>query len=125
MDQDVSVLEESFHVLRIGHEVRRQITPIELHTLNHFKCGFYPFCLFDGDGAVFANFIHGVGNDLADRGIPVGRYGCDLGDLFPIRHFLGDLLEFLDDHIYRFHDTALKRGRIRAGSYVFEPFAED
>src|SRR5260221_5416552 len=36
-------------------------------------------------------------------------------DLLPIRHFLGDLLELLDDHIYRLQNTALQRGRIRAG----------
>jgi hypothetical protein len=45
MDQDVSVLEDSFDALGIGHKVRRQVAFIELHALYHFKCGFDPFCL--------------------------------------------------------------------------------
>ena len=43
----------------------------------------------------------------------------------PIGHFLGDLLEVLNDHIYRLHDTALKRRRIRTGGHVLQAFAED
>jgi hypothetical protein len=76
------------------------------------------FCLLNGDRAVLANPVHRVADDLADRAIPVCRNGCDLSDLLPIRHFLGDLLEFLDDHIYRLQDTALQRGRIRAGGHI-------
>src|SRR5258708_9596396 len=125
MDQDVRVLEHNFHVLRVRHEVRRQVTLIELHALHHFEGGFDPFCLLNGDRAVLANLVHRIADDLADRGIPIGRNGCDLSDLLPIRHFLGDLLEFLDDHIYRLQDTALQRGRIRAGGHILEPFAED
>ena len=86
MDQDVSVLEDSFHVLRVCYEIRRQVAFIELHTLYHFECGFDPFCLFHRDGTVLANLVHRVGDDFANRCVPVGRNGCDLSDLLPARN---------------------------------------
>jgi len=36
--------------------------------------------LFDGDDAVFADDLDGVGNDVADFLIAVGGDGADLGD---------------------------------------------
>src|SRR5246127_1142225 len=110
MDQDVSVLEDRFHMLRVGHEIRRQVAFIELHTLYHFEGGFDPFCLFHRDGTVLANFVHRVGNNLADRYIPVGGNGCNLSGLLPTRNVFLDLFEILSDHLIRSHGTAMKRG---------------
>jgi len=125
MDQDVSVLEDNFHVLRVGHEIRRQVAFIELHTLYYFECGFDPFCLFHRDGAVLPNLVHRVGDDFSDRSIPVGGNGRDLSNLLSIRNIFRDLLEILNDHINRLHYTALKRSRIRTGGHILETFAED
>ena len=74
-----------FHALGIGDEVRREIAAIELHAFDDFELGFERLRLFYGDDAVFADFLHGLGNDLADGLVIVGRDGADLGD-----HFAGD-----------------------------------
>ena len=72
VNEDVSVFENGFHRLRVGHEVGRQITFVELHALDHFERGLDRFGFLDGDGAVLADLVHGVGDDLADRLVPVG-----------------------------------------------------
>src|SRR5207249_3073024 len=123
VNENVRIFEHGFHRLRVGHEIGRQITFVELHALDHFQRGLDRFGFLDRDRAVLANFVHRVGNDLADRLVPVGRNGRDLCDLGAIADFLGEFLQFLDDCIDTFHDAALQRSRVRAGSDVAQTFA--
>ena len=80
VDQDVGVLDRNFHALGIGDEVRREIAAVELHAFDDFELRLERLRLFDGDDAVFADLLHGLGNDLADGLIVVGGDGADLGD---------------------------------------------
>ena len=41
MDQDECVLENGFHALGIGDEVRREVAAIELHTFDDFELGLH------------------------------------------------------------------------------------
>src|SRR5262249_28100639 len=75
VDQDVSVLEYGFHALRIGYEVRRQVAAVELHAFHDFQLRLERLRLFHRDDAVFANLLHGFGNDAAD-GLVVIRRDC-------------------------------------------------
>src|SRR5258708_3500016 len=63
VDQDVCVLLDRFHPLRIGDEVRREIAAIELHAFDYVELCFEGLRLFDGDDAVLADFLHSLGND--------------------------------------------------------------
>ena len=85
VDQDVGVLEHGFHALRIGDEVRREVAAVKLHAFDDFELGLERLGLFDGDDAVLADLLHGLGDDLADGLIVVGGDGADLGD-----HVAGD-----------------------------------
>src|ERR1019366_1790710 len=38
------------------------------------------FGFFHGDDAIFADFLHGFGNDVANRGVVVGGNGAHLRD---------------------------------------------
>ena len=80
---------------------------------------------FDRDGAVFADFVHRVGDDFADRGVPVGGNGGDLLDLFLVLDLLGDLGELVDGGFDGLVDAALDADRVRAGGDVLQAFAED
>ncbi len=71
MDEDVGILENGFHALRVRYEVRREVTFIELHAFHHFEGGLDRFGLFDRDRAIFTDLIHGVGNDFPDGAVPV------------------------------------------------------
>src|SRR5213079_1863762 len=90
VNQDVRIFEDRFHLLRVGDEVGRQITFVELHTLDDFQRGLDRFRFLNRDRAVLADLVHGDGDDFADRLVPVGRNGRDLCDLGAVADFLGD-----------------------------------
>ncbi len=91
--------------------------------------------LFNGDDAVLADLLHGVGDDGADLVVGVGRDGADLGD-----HVAGDGLGELgesatgdgavfcalaDDGLDGLVDAALEGGGVRAGGNGLDAFAVD
>ena len=81
MDEQIAVIEDSFHGLGVGDEVGGKISLVELHTFHNVEGGFKSFGLFDGDGAVLTDLFHSFGDDVADGGIAVGGNGGDLSDL--------------------------------------------
>ena len=80
VNQDQAIFEHALHAVRIGHEVRRQITAIELHAFDDVQRGLDGLRFFDRDDAVFADLLHGFGNDVADGGVVVGGNGRHLSD---------------------------------------------
>src|SRR6266850_1199561 len=85
VDQDVGILEHGLHALGVSDEVGREVAAIELHTLDHFELRLHGAGLFYGDHAVFADLLHGFGNDAADGLVVVGADGAHLGN-----HLAGD-----------------------------------
>jgi len=79
--QHIGVFDLGFHRLRIGDEVRREIALVELHALDDFESGFNGLGFFDCDSAIFADFIHRVGDDFANGGVQLAETGGDLLDL--------------------------------------------
>ena len=73
------------------------IAAIELHALDHVELGLEALGLLDGDDAVIADLLHGLGNEAADLRIAIGGNGADLGDLLVGGDRLGLLLQVLDD----------------------------
>ena len=69
-EQDVRVLEDRFLTLGVAHEVRGQVALVELHALGELELHAEGVRLLDGDHAVLAHLVDGVGEDLAD-----GRVG--------------------------------------------------
>ncbi len=125
MQEDVGVFQHRFHALRIGHEVGRQVTAVELHAFHDLQRRFHALRFFHGDDAVFTDFIHGFGNDVADGGIVVGGNGSDLGDLGFILGRFGQFSNFRNDRHNRVLDPAFDIHRIGAGGDVLHAFAED
>ena len=121
--QNVSVFELGFHRLRVGHEIRREITLVELHTFNHVERRLDGLRFFDCDGAVFADLVHRVSNDVADGLVPVGGHGCDLLDLFLVLDLLGDLVEVSNGGFNSLVDAALNADGVRACGDELQAFA--
>src|SRR5579871_110302 len=133
VDQDVGVVERSFHALGIGDEVGREVSAIELHAFDHFQLRLERLRLFHGDDAIFADLLHGFGNDVADGLVVIRRDGPDLADHFAL-DWLGELVEFAffaiaflvelaangDDGLL---DAALEGHRVGAGSNGLDAFA--
>ena len=125
VNEDVRVVEDGFHRFRVGHEVRREIAFVELHAFDDFEAGFDRFGFFDCDRTVLADLVHRIGNDFADRRVPVGRNGCDLSDFAAVTDLLRDLAKFGNDRLNGLVDAALERGWIRAGCDIAKTFFVD
>ena len=95
-DQDVGVLEDRLLALGVGHEVRREVALVELHALGELELEAEGVRLLDGDRAVLADLVDGVGEHFADGGVGRGDRR-DLGDLLPAVDLLGLLGDGGDD----------------------------
>ena len=80
VDQDEGLVENGFHAVRIGDEVRRKIAAVELHSFDDFEQRVHRLRFFDRDDAVFADLVHRFSDDRADRLVAVGRNRSDLCD---------------------------------------------
>ena len=125
VNENVGVLEAALHGVGIGGEVRREVALVELHALDNVERGLDGLGLLDSDGAVLADLVHGVCDDVADFLIPVGGHGGDLLDLLLVLHLLGCLVERLDGGIDRLLDATLDGDRAGPGGDVLEAAAED
>ena len=123
VDEDVGVLEDGFHRLRVGREVGREIAFVELHTFDHVEGGFDRLGFFHRDGSILADLLHRVSDDLADGFVPVGRDGRDLRDFAAVGDLLRDLAEFGHHGRNGLVDAALERGRVGTGRHILEAFA--
>src|SRR4029453_3912111 len=80
----VGQVEDGLHPLRIGHEVRREVTLVELHTLGELELGTHRLRLVDGDDPVLADLVASLGDQAADLFVAGGDGGN-------VRHVLGGL----------------------------------
>ena len=96
-------------------EIRRQVTPIELHAFNNIQLILKARTFFDRNHAFLADLAHRVGNDLADRLIRIGRDRANLGNRLAVLTGLGQLFEFGHDRGRGLVDAALQIHRIHAG----------
>jgi hypothetical protein len=125
VDEDVGVVEGGGHGLWVRDEVRGEVAFIELHAFDDVEGGFDGFGFFDGDGAVLADLVHGVGDDSADFLVPVSGDGGDLSDLLGVLDWLGDFGEFGDEALGGLHDAVLEVGGVGACGDVAEAFFVD
>ena len=122
-DQDVRVVEDCFHPLRVGDEVRRDVALVEAHALGELKLEAEGVALLDGDDAFLADLVHRLGDHLADRGV-AGRDGGRRSDLLLGLHVLGELGQFLAHPLDRRLDAPLERHRVGARGDVAQALAD-
>ena len=125
MDQDVGVVQLDAHLLGIGDEVGAEVAAVELHALDHVQVGLHALGFLDGDDAVLADLVHGVGDELADLVVVVRRDGGDLRDGDAVLHRLGLLLDRVDRHGGGRLDAALDEHRVGAGGEVAQALVHD
>src|SRR5262249_18502186 len=81
IDQEIGVLHLGPHLLGVGNEVRRDVAAIELHALDHVELGLKRLGLLDGDDALIADLLHGLGEKATNLRITVGRDSTYLRNL--------------------------------------------
>src|ERR1700720_1865174 len=125
VDQDVGVIEFDAHLVGVGDEVGRDVAAVELHAFDDVEFGFERLGFLNRDDAFIADLLHGVGEELADFRVAVGRDGADLGDFLVRGHLLGVLDEIGDHGFYSQVDTALEIHRVHAGGNRLGAFPDD
>ena len=123
-EEDQRVVEDGLLALGVGHEVGRQVALVELHALGELEVDAEGVGLLDGDRAVLAHLVDGVGQDLADGGVG-GRDGGHLGDLGLGVDLLGLLLDGVDGGGHRLVDALAQAQRVGAGGHVAQPLVDE
>ena len=123
-DQDERVLEDRFHAVGVGDEVRREVAAVELHALRVLGLEAERLALLDGDDAVLADLVHHLGDDRADLGIGGAdrRHGRDLLAVVDRARLA---LELGDDRLDALLDAALDGDRVGPGADVLEALGDD
>ena len=62
VDQDVRILIDGFHLLSVGHEVRRNVATVELHTFDDIDVGVDALGILNGDDAFLLHLAHSLGD---------------------------------------------------------------
>ena len=97
--------EHGLHAVGVRDHVRRDVALVELHALDGVDVDAEGLRLLDGDDAVLAHDVHGLGDLVADL-VVSGRDGADVGDLFLGLDLLGVLLDLVDDRLDGLLDAA-------------------
>ena len=123
--QDVGVLELSDHGGVVGREVRGDVALVELHALDGVNGDAeVGLVLVNGDDAVLAHDLHGIGDLLANLRVRGGD-GADGSDLLLGVDVLGGGLHGVDDGGDGLVDTATDGQRISTGGDVAEALVHD
>ena len=123
-NENVCVVEHSFHLVGIGYHVSGCVAAVELHAFNVSNARFHGFGFVERDNAVFAYGVHSFGNDPAYFFVACG-VACDVADGFFVRDRLRVFFEGFNYRCGSFCDTFLEYHRVCACCNVFEPFADD
>ncbi len=121
-NQDVRIVENRFHLVRICDHVWGYIATIELHPFYNFKLSVEAARFFNRDDTVFAHFFHRFRDLFADFFICC-RDRSYLRDRLLAFDRLGDLLQFFNGYLHRFVDPSAQSNWASACSYVLQTFA--
>jgi len=72
VDQNVGVLEDDLHPLRIRDEVGREVAAVELHAFDDLEGRVQALRLLDRDDAVLTDLLHRLADDRADGFVVIG-----------------------------------------------------
>ena len=123
-DEDVGVLDDGFHAVGVGDEVRRDVPPVDLHPLDVFLLELETLGLLDGDDAVAAHLVVDLRDERADLLVSRGDPG-DVRDLLLALDLDGLALELGDDRVDALLETALEEHRVGARGDVLETLGHD
>ena len=117
-EKDVRLVEDGFHPLGVGGEIRGDVALIEAHALSDLEFGLHGLALFEGNHTFLANLVHGIGNHLADFFIVASGDGADLSDGIAVSDGLGHFLDLADQEIGSLVDALLQGDGVGTGSHV-------
>ena len=123
-NQDVGLLQLAGHGTHVVGHVRGDEAAVEQHALLDLQADAELGGLLNGDDAVLADLIQGLGDLRADLGVARGD-GGDLGHLLARGHLRGGLQQLVGCDVGGLLDAATQRQRIVAGGNVAHALAHD
>ena len=87
------MVQRHLHLFPLVDKIGRQVTPVELHALDHFQLILERLTLLHRDDAIATDFLHGLGQDVADIGAPVCGDGGHLADRLVVLAGFGQLVQ--------------------------------
>src|SRR6266487_3958724 len=125
VQKNVGLFQHRNLLFRVVDEIRREIPTVELHAFDHLELVLQTLAVLDGDHAFLSDFVHGIGDDLADRLICIRGNGADLGNFLARGAGLGQLLQLLDDGNDRLVDPAFQVHRVHSGGDELHTLSHD
>jgi len=125
MQQDVGVLQHHGLALPVGDEIGGDEAAVELHALHHLQVGFHGLGFLDRDHPVLANLLHGVGDELADGQVALGRNGGDGLHLFLLSDLLGAGLDVGHGDVHGLGDAPLDAHGVDLGGHCLHSLVDD
>src|SRR5208282_856890 len=124
VDENAHVLQDAFYAFRVGDEIGGKVAAVELHALDYFKGGLHRFGFLDSDDAIFANLLHGFGDDAPHLLVGVGTDRAHLGDHVAL-YVAGEPLDLFHGDFHGLINAALERHRVRACGNRSHTLTED
>ncbi len=123
-NQNVGVREFRDGVLVVRRHIGRDETTVKLHTLGVLFFHREATALFHGDDAVFANFVHYIGDKFANFAVSGGDRG-HLSYFFACLDRFAHRLDFVDDGLNALLQSTAQDHRIGASGEIPEAFDND
>jgi len=121
-NENLSVVQHSFHLIGIGHHIRRNVATIELHTLNHLASGLCGLGLLYGDHAIGRYLFHSLRDQLANR-LVCSRHGSHTGNIIAAANGLALFLDTGHSSVHSGLDAVLHNHGIGTGSHILHALA--
>ena len=123
-DQHGAILVDGLHLFGVGDHVGSHIATIELHAFHNFGVGLGSgLVLLNGDNAIRSNFLHCIGNQLANLGIPC-RNSANAGNVLAAVDLLAVGLHSIHSSGNGLLHTALNVHGIRTRGHVLHAFVD-
>ena len=95
MNENKSIFKFTDHFSGFIYEIRRDISFVKLHAINKADSRFSCLSFFNGDDAIFPNFLKCLGKQITNKRVIVCTNGTHLSDLFRATYLTRNLHEII------------------------------
>ena len=125
VNEDVGILQNRFHAVRLVDEMGRAVALVELHPFHPVGRGLEALAFLDRDDAVLADLLHRVSDHLADLGVTVCGDRPDLRNLLLAFDRRTAATNLSDDGFDGLVNTPLQIDGIGASGHVLQALFVD
>ena len=115
----------AIHLCRTVDEIRRHESLVELHAVDQSNRCLSGLSFFDCDHTILADFLQGLGQEIANRAVVISADGTDLGYFFRPLHLFADLHQTTHGSSNSLFNAATHSHWVAAGHYVSRTFTKD